>query len=300
MKKAFTLIELLVVIAIIAILAAILFPVFAQAKLAAKKTQALSSVKQLGLSVTIYLNDYDDNFPLAFQAYNWVGNDLWCQRVQPYVKSLGVLEATTDSYAGQTASVGSWAGIGVSFSANAYYGNWCCSPNWDSGFQLRGPMGIGEEPGDSGNGWMYGEELSATTVTQPAATILLAEKHGDDIAKWATAYGSASDNTLNIAGGNWSAFGPNGMIAGPNIDIYNGVDGWGPQAIPNAASTWWQTNGNDTQTQFEFGINGSVSASYAGQSNFVYTDGHAKSAVPSSTDPDPVNQPQNNQWDALR
>jgi prepilin-type N-terminal cleavage/methylation domain-containing protein len=64
MKKAFTLIELLVVIAIIAILAAILFPVFAQAKEAAKKTQGLSQLKQLGTSTNLYTADYDDTFGL--------------------------------------------------------------------------------------------------------------------------------------------------------------------------------------------------------------------------------------------
>jgi prepilin-type N-terminal cleavage/methylation domain-containing protein len=61
--RAFTLIELLVVIAIIAILAAILFPVFAQAKLAAKRTQDLSNVKQIGTGLQIYLADYDDTLP---------------------------------------------------------------------------------------------------------------------------------------------------------------------------------------------------------------------------------------------
>lgn len=60
MKKAFTLIELLVVIAIIAILAAILFPVFAQAKTAAKATQSLINLKQIGLAWNMYLADYDD------------------------------------------------------------------------------------------------------------------------------------------------------------------------------------------------------------------------------------------------
>ena len=67
--SAFTLIELLVVIAIIAILAAILFPVFAQAKLAAKKTVALSNVKNIGTATQIYLSDADDQFPLG-NVYN--------------------------------------------------------------------------------------------------------------------------------------------------------------------------------------------------------------------------------------
>jgi prepilin-type N-terminal cleavage/methylation domain-containing protein/prepilin-type processing-associated H-X9-DG protein len=62
LKKAFTLIELLVVIAIIAILAAILFPVFAQAKDAAKKTQSISNVKQIGTATMLYSGDYDDMY----------------------------------------------------------------------------------------------------------------------------------------------------------------------------------------------------------------------------------------------
>ncbi|RYG46435.1 prepilin-type N-terminal cleavage/methylation domain-containing protein [bacterium] len=80
MKRAFTLIELLVVIAIIAILAAILFPVFAQAKEAAKKTTTLSQYKQVGTSSQIYLSDSDDTFPLGF-SFNSAGNQ-W--RAQNY------------------------------------------------------------------------------------------------------------------------------------------------------------------------------------------------------------------------
>ena len=61
--NGFTLIELLVVIAIIAILAAILFPVFAQAKEAAKKSVGISNVKQLGVGYALYVNDNDDTYP---------------------------------------------------------------------------------------------------------------------------------------------------------------------------------------------------------------------------------------------
>src|SRR5579862_3735544 len=69
--KAFTLIELLVVIAIIAILAAILFPVFAQAKAAAKKVQCLSNGRQIGMGLMMYMSDYDDRYP---QEHPGTGN----------------------------------------------------------------------------------------------------------------------------------------------------------------------------------------------------------------------------------
>lgn len=71
MRRAFTLIELLVVIAIIAVLAAILFPVFARAKAAAKNTQCVSNGRQVGIGVKLYLSDNDDTMPL-FYAYNSV------------------------------------------------------------------------------------------------------------------------------------------------------------------------------------------------------------------------------------
>ncbi len=86
MKRAFTLIELLVVIAIIAILAAILFPVFAQAKAAAKKTADLSNVKQLGTAIYLYAGDNDDVTLHQDEDVNY----LWYEGLYPYVKSRDV------------------------------------------------------------------------------------------------------------------------------------------------------------------------------------------------------------------
>jgi len=90
-RRGFTLIELLVVIAIIAILAAILFPVFAQAKRAAKGTVAINDAKQMALGQLMYATDADDNFPLVAQYdSNWVCYP-WSYTQQPYMKSWGVL-----------------------------------------------------------------------------------------------------------------------------------------------------------------------------------------------------------------
>ncbi len=83
MKKAFTLIELLVVIAIIAILAAILFPVFAQAKLAAKKTADLSNMNQIGKAIMMYANDNDDRSMVVDHEAEYG----WYDGLQVYVKS---------------------------------------------------------------------------------------------------------------------------------------------------------------------------------------------------------------------
>ena len=103
-RSAFTLIELLVVIAIIAILAAILFPVFAQAKLAAKKTADLSNNKQLLTSTQIYLSDSDDVFPMLRNGLSFPGGPVTGPQInsahnalEPYVKSKAIWVAPNDT-----------------------------------------------------------------------------------------------------------------------------------------------------------------------------------------------------------
>jgi prepilin-type N-terminal cleavage/methylation domain-containing protein/prepilin-type processing-associated H-X9-DG protein len=93
-RNGFTLIELLVVIAIIAILAAILFPVFAQAREAARKTACTNNLKQLATSVMMYTQDYDEAFPsLNGPAINRG----WAGEIYPYVKNAGVYHCPDDA-----------------------------------------------------------------------------------------------------------------------------------------------------------------------------------------------------------
>jgi prepilin-type N-terminal cleavage/methylation domain-containing protein/prepilin-type processing-associated H-X9-DG protein len=99
MKRGFTLIELLVVIAIIAILAAILFPVFAKAREKARQSSCLSNNKQLGLAVMQYAQDFDERLPRTyFSPPSPPGNQHWAMVVAPYIKNVQVFDCPSYNF----------------------------------------------------------------------------------------------------------------------------------------------------------------------------------------------------------
>jgi len=116
-RSGFTLIELLVVIAIIAILAAILFPVFAKAREKARQSSCLSNIKQIGISLLAYAQDYDERFPwhcgfLAGAPQD--SNNGWQNQIVPYIKNTQIF--TCPSYTGGGGYCG---GYGYNLSRNA-------------------------------------------------------------------------------------------------------------------------------------------------------------------------------------
>ncbi len=94
-KRGFTLIELLVVIAIIAILAAILFPVFAKAREKARQTSCLSNLRQISLAVESYVVDYDECYPMSIYLS---GTTVWTyfDPIMPYMKNTQLLQCPSE------------------------------------------------------------------------------------------------------------------------------------------------------------------------------------------------------------
>jgi prepilin-type N-terminal cleavage/methylation domain-containing protein/prepilin-type processing-associated H-X9-DG protein len=115
-RKAFTLIELLVVIAIIAILAAILFPVFARARENARRASCLSNVKQLGLAALQYTQDYDEKLPPSYDA--GAPAKIWSQLIDPYVKSQQIFFCPSDSTHNSSNAIST---SNISYGWNYYY-----------------------------------------------------------------------------------------------------------------------------------------------------------------------------------
>jgi prepilin-type N-terminal cleavage/methylation domain-containing protein/prepilin-type processing-associated H-X9-DG protein len=263
-KRGFTLIELLVVIAIIALLAAILFPVFARAREAAKKSSCQSNLHQLGLAVAQYQNDFDSTYPFIQADENW--NHAWPVTLQPYIKNLQVFFCPSDGQAGlpspvKTDSGGGpgWAGTQISYAANAIYSDTPSFGQANNGvFNLMASSF--SNPGT----------ITESKVNFPSSTVMIAEK--------------------------WSADLNSNLIANANgeTDLGNS-SAWGYASgfIASGGTNWvtWLGTGNlppDPKiggTKYGTGSYGYVSAGHNGQSNFLYCDGHVKSLVPIATCP---------------
>jgi len=267
-KHAFTLIELLVVIAIIAILAAILFPVFAQAKAAAKKTAALSNIKQTCLGVTMYLSDSDDVFPLGSGGNGiYMQQGGWSVDTQPYIKSVALLRDGSDPMPKNT-----WVDwykyfspVSISFASNGYL------DNLGQGWGLYGVMGLHQ------TNWLFRVTTSESAVTQVSNTIGMASRYdGNNVFLQGDM----------MSGQNWWDYSGPGLLPDGNR---NGT----PYQAPSYSTGAIYTVNKDNRF-------GAIAAVYSNNGVFSFVDGHAKALNPMTTNPDPIHFPEKNQWNAYR
>jgi prepilin-type N-terminal cleavage/methylation domain-containing protein len=258
MKKAFTLIELLVVIAIIAILAAILFPVFAQAKAAAKRTQAISNAKQVTLGSIMYSNDSDD---LLMPVTTWrtsgapvfvsgVASTPWTWMVLPYMKNTDILMDP------QAPAPTPWPAPWTVNVAKAM------QPQF--GYNFMNLSAMRQETGSAATAWPSGisvNPVSATGVANPADTVFLVAKNAQAEVKGLSSptnfiwYGAGTYNFAMVVNAPYCDPAP-AVVCG---DFW-GVNRYGTDNLGNVEAAGAYT--------------GSASLRGTGQMTITWVDGH--------------------------
>jgi prepilin-type N-terminal cleavage/methylation domain-containing protein/prepilin-type processing-associated H-X9-DG protein len=164
MRRGFTLIELLVVIAIIAILAAILFPVFAKAREKARQSSCLSNVKQIMLAVLSYTQDYDEMLPFLYRGGGPYGYVPWNAQVEPYIKNAQIFVCPSNKF-NHCSTAGRWANV-------AWANYWPISYGWNTWNGGGTANALPWDPYYSPQGQSLG------FVKRPAEVIMMGDHHG--------------------------------------------------------------------------------------------------------------------------
>jgi len=244
-RNAFTLIELLVVIAIIAILAAILFPVFAQAREKARAISCVSNFKQGATAIAMYSQDYDETMvPLQYGCCGYdprLGERAWLQLVQPYIKNWGIRRCPSD---GTNTDAQSLANMGYSPSDPDYVKEYGYALNTDLGYNYLylSPFSAAH-PVDSAGNFVSFLGTGLGNLQKPATTIMLVDSIWDR-----TAGGTPT------GGGNWFIEAPSWWYSGS----YYWFGGW---QIDNNTS-WLQYGGTWPR--------------HTGGMNVAFVDSHVK------------------------
>ena len=247
-NRAFTLIELLVVIAIIAILAAILFPVFAQAKLAAKKASDLSNLKQIGLGTIMYSSDYDDYFarggyPADYGNVNgyWYS---WREFTMPYIKS-GSDKSNPYTVGKERAVGGIWRSpTEPGNSVNGYGAHNAIFPEMICGGYFSWANEAGCPLGGTGRGR---PSVSQTALSRPANQLII---------------------TTNGLNPDWSNSGP--LTLETDWWFYGG-ETWPPNLTGGVNSGAKNEGDGNNYNQYAM-----PRYRYSGVANAAWADGHAK------------------------
>ena len=241
-RSGFTLIELLVVIAIIAILAAILFPVFAQAREKARQTACLSNEKQLGLAYMQYVQDYDETFPFS-EKWGSAGAG-WAGHLYPYVKSAGVYACPDDT-------VERWNDSSkpnvVSYAQNAKLSSGNHFWDWQT---------------DANGNYSNTDTATLATLRSPASVVLLYESYGQQ--------GGQAYAQPNLDRNNYAQVNQADVKNPREVDSEAGVGvntAWQVSVTADRHGNFTRNTGDKAQ---------SPTGSLLGGANFILADGHVK------------------------